>query len=179
MINEEIEEISVTNKEIVEYLKITYAVLKETKSTIDLQRLKHVIEILKKDTKKKYSSGNAKSKYKPSIIINICAKLRKREVLSPQELEVREDYAKDKAYFQMVEERRFAELYSYLLNNEKDILTGDLAILYFYLTGYETKVKKKEEVLHGIISYLSQNLYFDNMDERYSGQQSAKFEGNN
>lgn len=158
----------VTNKEIVEYLKITYAVLKTTKSTIDLTRLKFVIDTLKKENRKTYAANHYRSKFKVEDIIGIMAKQKDGINISPEEDELIRNYKKEKSYFDMVTSTNHSALYSYLMENGHELALRDLIILYFCLTGQETKIKKKQDILREINSYISQNLYFDNMNDRFN-----------
>jgi len=69
----------------------------------------------------------------------------------------------------MLTHKNFSEFFSYLLENGHALALSDLIILYFSLTGQETKIKKKEDMLRETNSYISQNLYFDNMNDRFNG----------
>ena len=157
------------NEEIVGYLKILYTILKDARSTIDLDRLKYVIDILKKDKSRMYPLSQSKMKFKVEEIINVVSKLKDGVAISFEEDELVKNYQKGKSYFTMVSSKNFSDLYSYLQEKGHELAASELIIIYFYLTGQETKIKKKEDILREINSYISQNLYFDNMNNRFTG----------
>lgn len=160
---------NVTNEEILEYLNITYAVLKDAKSTIDLTRLKYVINVLKRDKSKTYTANKSKVKFKVEDIISILIKQKENADISFEEDELIKKYQKEKPYLDMITDKNHSDLYSYLLVKGHELAINDLIILHFILTGQETKIKKKEDILRDINSYISQNLYFDNMNDRFNG----------
>jgi hypothetical protein len=162
----------VTNEEIVSYLKIAYAILKEAQTSINLERLNEIIGILKKDKSRTYTKSSSKAKINSDTIFETIKMLRSGMDISNQQKSDLNILFENKVFFRLALEKKYSDLFTYLLNNEKEMSTSDLSIIYFWLTGQEIKTKKKHDLLINVRTFLSQNTYFDNMDNKFNDKWS-------
>lgn len=160
-------ELNVTNAELVEYLNIAYDILKVSKSSLDLNRLKTIIDILKKDEKKIYSAKKNKTVSQFEKIINILEKQKYGTELSNEEIKEFDKYVAEKNYINLAQEKNFSELCHFLDDSEDTLAVGDLSVIYYCLYQEKTKQKKRTDILNDVRTYIQQNIYFDNMDSRY------------
>ncbi|MSS08866.1 hypothetical protein FYJ38_09425 [Clostridium sp. WB02_MRS01] len=158
----------VTNAEIIEFLNFTHEILKLTKSSLDLDRLNTIINILKKDEKKQYSVKDKKAIVKYEVIINILEKKDNSSEMSEVENNIYKDFESHTPYYKIILDKDYEQLYKYLHNENKKLTVGDLSVLYFCLYKQRTRQKKKADILSGIYSYIEQNLYFNNMDLKFN-----------
>lgn len=161
------ESLDVANAEIIEYLNITYDILKSTKSSLDINRLKTIIDILKLDEKKTYKARTKKTGFRNESIISILEKNSCGMTLSEDEKKIFDDFVKENYFFKMVQKREYSKLYELLKKEESEVTAGELSVLYFCLYGERTRQKKKADILKSIYLYIEQNVYFDNMDSKY------------
>lgn len=161
------ENLDVTNAEIIEYLNITYDVLKSTKSTLDLNRLKTIIDILKNEEKKIYQTKTKRTSIQNENIINILDKLKNGIELSKDEIKVYDDFVESNPFIDLIQKKNYSELYKLLNSKESEFKVGELCVLYFCLYKERTRQKKRGDILKGIYTFIEQNIYFDNMDLKY------------
>ena len=157
-----------TNQDIIEYLSLSYNVLSCAKSNVDLVRLKRIINFLKRDVAKSYPSKRKRLSNNTNMVLKIIAKGQEWESFSDTEKGILEEYFKSNKGLKFVFQKQFSDLYTFLQKHGKSILTSDLRVIYISLVKEDTKLKKKDDILNQIIQYLGQNIYFNNMDERYS-----------
>lgn len=157
----------VTNSEIIEYLDITYDILKNAKSSLDLDRLKIIIDTLKSDKQKKYPLRNKKENLQHTKLIDIFEKYENNKELTEDELKIYNKFIENMPLISLAHIKNYEELYRLLNNKENKYTIEDLSILYYCLYKERTKQRKKTELLKSILKYIEQNLHFDNMDTRY------------
>lgn len=157
----------VTNSEIVEYLSITYDILKNAKSSLDLDRLKIIIDTLKLDKQKKYPLRNKKQNPQYDKLIDIFEKCENNREMTEDELKMYNEFIENIPLISMAHNKNYNELYRLLNNKENKYTIEDLSVLYYCLYKEKAKQRKKTDLLKSILKYIEQNLYFDNMDIRY------------
>lgn len=157
----------VTNGEIIRYLQIAYGVLKAAESSVDLDRLKVVMEILKKEEKNLHQAPARKASYKIDNIINLLEKQKQGIPWSEEEWKAYDAFRRGNPFMDAAQGKDYEKLYGILNDPEHDFTAGELSVLYYCLYQERTRQKKKTDIMRGISAYIEQNLYFDHMDLEY------------
>jgi len=157
----------VTNLELVEYLQMTYNILKVTKSNLDIDRLEEIIIILKDDNNKIYRNNAKRTRANNHDIIRILEKMNQSIELCDKEKIIYEDFLKNKKYGKWLKNSDLNGIYSFLQDKSNRFSMEDLGIIYYYLYKEKSRQKKREDLQTAILHYIEQTLYFSNMDLQY------------
>lgn len=160
----------ISDKELLEYLKIAQKILVAAKTELDVERLKEIVgaitnnnyQIIHEETERKLP---IKKNYK--LILSYLQKTRDNIDATDNEIKEFENYCNNNLLMSLAFTKEYDKLFNYLSDN-KDINKSDLTVLYQYITGQKSKSINTSQMIDDIKVNIYKAHNFDDMDERFT-----------
>ncbi|WP_287822881.1 hypothetical protein [Clostridium sp.] len=162
--------LTISDKELIEYLNITHKILIAARTELDIERIQVIINALKKNEyeiiHEEINTGLSLKK-DAQVLINYLDKIQNKEEVSREEIDMFKEYYNNNLFMKLAVDQSFEEFYS-ILSNTKNITKNELIIVYKYLIGKDAGSKRLDRMIDEIKQHIYKIKNFNDMDTRFA-----------